>query len=498
MNFVTASFFLFFLGVLAFSAFLRRGTLPYSLALLTANFVFYAFAGLAFIPLLLFVAFCNWASAFFCYKYEEKKKWIIATSVSIQISILAFYKYYEFFLINIEKLLHFVSGASISLASFLPQSEILLPVGLSFYIFQGLSYSIDLYREKEREPENYFHVLLFISFFPTIMAGPIMRSADFFQQLRNENIRENTVEKTSPRGLVEEDVLEGLTYILSGLFKKVVLASYLSEHIVRDVFLAPEYYSSGTILIACYAYAMQIYCDFSGYTDLALGAGRLMGYKLPQNFNAPYLATSLQDFWRRWHISLSTWLRDYLYIPLGGSKRGNRSVNLLLTMVIGGLWHGSHIVFLVWGFMHGVGLGINHAWKQFITSRYFSFLNKEKQEKSALFWAKIYSFASWFLTFHFVVFLWIFFRADSTETAFSIIQRMVSCTDQGQGFPFLVLVAIFITMLSQMIGKTLFSHFVQLQKKLYIPAQILLFALLAALIMKMGPDGVLPFIYFQF
>ena len=244
--------------------------------------------------------------------------------------------------------------------------DILLPVGLSFYIFQGMSYAIDRYRDTALKPMTFLDVLLFVSFFPVVLSGPIMRSSQFFPQLMEDSPAGSDEEyEQLEKKLINRDIAEGFSYILSGLFKKVVLASYLSEHIVRDVFQSPEFYSSETVLVAMYAYAMQIFCDFSGYTDIAIGIGRLIGFKIPQNFNAPYLATSLKEFWHRWHISLSAWLRDYVYFSLGGNRKGNKYINLFITMTLGGLWHGSHLRFLIWGMAHGLGLVFNHAWTRY-------------------------------------------------------------------------------------------------------------------------------------
>ncbi len=538
MNFVTLSFAFFFIFVLLYHAVLRRGGFSYKCMLLVTNIGFYAFAGLSFVPLLLTVGGLNWLCAKLTSKKDKKKrrnKVLISINVLIHVGLLTFYKYFEFFLINLEAAFSLL-GINIPLYGLIAESEFLFPVGLSFYSFQGLSYAIDHYRNPKRDAESLFNVMLFVSFFPTILAGPILRAKDFFAQLKGETIaNDKLLTSHLPKKFDEveqrkQDVLLGFTFILSGLFKKVVLASYLSEHIVRDVFLTPEFYASPTVLVAVYAYAMQIYCDFSGYSDLAVGIGRLMGYRLPQNFNAPYLALSLQDFWRRWHISLSTWLRDYLYIPLGGNKRGIQSINLLITMTIGGLWHGAHLRYFIWGFMHGLGLAVVHAQKKLIslfqqkeTSQNLDVkttetrtTTKEKNtvkahgsadngiqaEKKSSVFRKLftipYTFGAWFLTFHFVCLLWVFFRADDTEKAMEIIEKIWIMDLNGDGFAALVLVAIACTMFSQRYGSSLFKGFVTVMSKLWAPVQICIFALICALILKFGPDGVLPFIYFQY
>ncbi len=512
MNFVTLSFVFFFILVLAMHALVRKGTWQYKTVLLGFSGFFYASAGLSFLPLLCLVAVLNWGTAYLIDIYKERQgvtKAVLGINVAIHVALLVFYKYYEFFLVNVELALN-TMGLQLPLYELIANTEFLFPVGLSFYTFQGLSYAIDQYRNKTK-PETLLNVAVFVSFFPTILAGPILRGKDFFAQLRGEAVPNTALvqahflptgfEQSMPRA--KEDIVLGFTFIISGLFKKVVLASYLSEHIVRDVFLTPDAYASLTVLMAVYAYAMQIYCDFSGYSDLAVGVGYLMGYRLPQNFNAPYLACNLQDFWRRWHITLSSWLRDYLYIPLGGNKRGNKTVNLILTMTIGGLWHGAHLRFLIWGIMHGVGLSLVHLWQGICTLLGFGKMqaSAQKGEKPSFvrtILARPYAFAGWFVTFHFVCLLWIFFRADTTELALQIIERVLRWDALGEGFALLVPVAIICTMLTQIFGASLFKAFIYCIHKWWLPVQVLVFSVLCALILKLGPDGVLPFIYFQF
>lgn len=496
MNFVTFQFAIFFLFVLLFLSLGARTLKTQKYILLGINIAFYAFAGVQFLPLLFLVAFINYFSAVLTNSRPLKKhgtrRFIVGVAVFAQIVLLSFFKYYEFLVLSAEQLFKSL-GFEISLLFLLPSVDILLPVGLSFYIFQGMSYAIDRYRDTGLKPLSYTNVLLFVSFFPTVLSGPIMRSNQFFPQLVADpvpaELKGDEEYKKMEKALINRDIAEGFTYILSGLFKKVVLASYLSEHIVRDVFQSPEFYSSETVFVAMYAYAMQIFCDFSGYTDLALGIGRLMGIKIPQNFNAPYLATSVKEFWHRWHISLSTWLRDYVYISLGGNRKGNKYVNLFLTMAIGGLWHGAHLRFLIWGMAHGAGLVLNHAWKQLLPRADFL-------EKPVI--KQCYSFAAWFLTFHFICLVWLFFRAESTDIALAMIQKMFLFTGEGDGYPLLVLGAILCAFSIQFIGRYGFNSLSFVLEKVWYPVKLVLITLLCAIIFKLGPDGVLPFIYFQF
>ncbi len=482
MNFVTLEFATFFLLALFGGWLLRERDEAYRVFLLVCNVFFYALAGVAFIPLLLTVAALNWGTVRLMAHFRDlaqMRKRIIALDIALHVGLLAFFKYYEFLILGLESLASAAGLEAGILRHALPTTEILFPVGLSFYTFQGLSYAIDHYRCPEEPPRAFMDVLLFVSFFPTILAGPILRARQFLPQLGHRTWR-------------SRDVQEGFALILSGLFKKVVIASYLSEHIVREVFESPEFYSSWTVLAAVYAYSIQIFCDFSGYSDMAIGVGRLMGFRLPENFRSPYLSLNIQDFWRRWHITLSLWLRDYLYIPLGGSRRGNRYLNLVITMALGGLWHGSNIRFLVWGVMHGVGLAVVHAfhqWKRRVWPEGGS-------ASGPLRW--IGAGAAWLLTFHFVSFLWIFFRAEDMDRSLEILRRIFLFGQPGEGFQMLVIPAVLIGLAIQIWGARLFTFFVDMQERLPWPVQAAVLALVGGFVLKMGPDGVMPFIYFQF
>lgn len=479
MNFVTVSFVLFFLPVLCLGWGVRRYNAIYKWFLAVAGLVFYGYAGPAYLSLLLGIAAMNWGTAALLPKLADKKrKWLICCNVALHILILLYFKYYEFLILSIISMAGMV-GWDFSFLFSDSLAEIVLPVGLSFYTFQGLSYSIDHYRNKELAPRNFLDVLAYISFFPTVLSGPILRENDFFPQLEQNRAADCS------------DFTEGMAYIVSGLFKKVVLASYLSEHLVDGVFTSPQDYSSLAVLMGVYAYTIQIFCDFSGYTDLAIGVGRLMGFRLPPNFKAPYLALDLQEFWHRWHITLSTWLRDYLYIPMGGSRKGNRYVNLFMTMLIGGMWHGSGLTFLIWGALHGLGLAVVHGFKK---------LQKALLgECSIPRWLGVSGkLLSWVITIHFIALLWIFFRAESWESAMQVIDRMLALDAQGNGFTLMIVPAIACGIAIQWIGPALYKWFTALQARLPWVLQAIVVALLCGLIMNMGPDGTLPFIYFNF
>lgn len=474
MNFVTISFVLFFLPVLCIGWWLRPRNTVYRWFLLAANLIFYALAGGGYLLLLLFLAMLNWG----CVRLMERRGMrqrlrLVSFTVALHVITLAFFKYYEPVFTWFAELLGMSPEALVN-----PWlSSLVMPIGLSFYTFQGLSYTIDHYRDEGLAPRSYADVLSYMAFFPTVMSGPIMREDNFFPQLR-----------TSYAG--EEDFSEGITLVLSGLFKKVVLATYLQTHLVDGVFSSPGEYSSLAALMGVYAYTVQIYCDFSGYTDMALGVGRLMGFHLPRNFNAPYRALNLQDFWHRWHISLSTWLRDYLYIPLGGSRKGNRYVNLIITMVIGGMWHGSSWSFVVWGLFHGIGLAVVHAWHKF---------TKLGNGLKAPQWLSVLkAAAAWLLTLHFVALLWVFFRANTCAEACAVLERIADASSEGAGFSALVPVAAVWGLGLALSGGQMYRAISRTLGALPWPVQALLAGLAGAFILNMGPEGTLPFIYQNF
>lgn len=478
MNFITTSFVLFFLPVLCIGWALRSRPVAFRYFLIAAGLFFYSRLGMEYLMLLLLVAFLNWG----CVKWmsylgnSAQRRIVLVKNIILHVLLLAFFKYAE----PLFLFLNDIPGSG-PIHRWLIESEmgnIILPAGLSFYTFQGLSYAIDHFREPERPARSFSEVLSYVSFFPTLLAGPIMREQDFLPQLttRQENRR---------------DFNEGMTLILSGLFKKVALSTFLSMELVDPFFRDPENYSAHAAVIGIYAYSIQIFLDFSGYSDLAIGIGRLMGFRLPQNFDSPYRALSLQDFWHRWHISLSRWLRDYLYIPMGGSRRGNRYVNLTVTMVIGGLWHGSGLNFFIWGLFHGLGLALVHAYGQ-LRKKYRILSNPEKP------WLKgILSTLSWFITFHFVTILWVFFRTKDFSEACRVF-RAVTQPDGGMGCKMQILLIIALGLGMQWFGPVCYRAFSGLQSRLPWPLQAIIIGILGGVILNLGPEGVLPFIYFSF
>ncbi len=282
--------------------------------------------------------------------------------------------------------------------------RIVLPFGISFFTFETMSYTIDVYRREIEPAKRYLDYLLFVAFFPHLVAGPIVRPKSMLPQFARE-----------PK-FDESEQAKGLYLIAGGLLKKMVIGDFLAQNLVKRVFDNPERFTSVEVLFAVYAYAIEIYADFSGYTDVAIGSAHLFGYTLPQNFDQPYMARNLQDFWHRWHISLSSWLRDYLYIPLGGSRKGSLFTyrNLMITMVLGGLWHGASWNFVIWGALHGAALAGTRMWQRW----------RDAARGGPAPPSPVWSTISVFCTFQYVCFAWVFFRAPTFAHAKLMLSRI--------------------------------------------------------------------------
>ena len=389
---------------------------------------------------------------------ENLRRTLLVISLVGNLTTLGFFKYADFFVDSAQSLLR-----SLGVTSGFELLNIILPVGISFFTFQAISYVVDVYRG-DTKPAKPLDFALYLAFFPQLVAGPIVRANELIPQINQPR---------QPR----VDFAKGCTLIAAGLFKKMVIATYLAEALVDDVFAFPNRFGSLEILLGIYGYAIQIYADFSGYTDIAIGVALLMGIQLPLNFAQPYRAVTLRDFWKRWHISLSRWLRDYLYIPLGGSRCSElkRDRNLLLTMLLGGLWHGANWTFVIWGAMHGVWL---------LLERRLRF--------------RVRGVLGWFITFHFVCLSWVFFRAESFGNAGDVLAQLFT---GGSGlreltwvFPFTALGMLATHFISQKFADRAVSAVSQLPGVL-IGAGM---ALWLMLIEEFGPEGIAPFIYFQF
>ncbi|MHC4507585.1 MAG: MBOAT family O-acyltransferase [Planctomycetota bacterium] len=404
MLFQTWPFALFFLIV--YPTYLAlKGTklrLPF---LLATSYFFYAWLNPLYVVLIAYSTTLDYMVVARMEKSRRRKSWL-AVSIANNLGLLGFFKYGTFVTDNLNVLL-----SSLRIPYVIPAPGIFLPAGLSFYIFQSLSYTIDYYRGNIERERSLIGYAAFVALFPRLLAGPIERAKNLLPQLH----------KTPT--VSGQDVTDGLSLFVVGLFKKVALADYLALY-VNKVYATPEQFQSPALLLATFLFAWQIYFDFSGYTDMARGVARTMGFRLMLNFNNPYLAASLGEFWQRWHISLSSWFKDYVYIPLGGNRKGTFGTyrNMFLTMVISGLWHGAAWTFVIWGALHAVG--------RFAT---------REMERTAFYKEKVPKLAKQLFVFIFVTFAWIFFRAEGIGDAWMIITRIFS---SGWADPYCPLLAL--------------------------------------------------------
>jgi alginate O-acetyltransferase complex protein AlgI len=461
--FPTVQFAVFFPVVLATSWALMSRQWLWKPFIVAASYVFYGAADWRFCLLLAAVTVGNHAGAVLIDRTpgERARGRLLVAIVVLDLAALGAFKYYGFFA---ESVGHALDGIGLGLP--LPLLTIALPVGVSFYTFQAISYVVDVKRGVVRRAP-FLDVATYLSFFPHLVAGPIVRASEFLPQLR------------TPRDPDHVAVGSGLALIGLGLVKKVVIADYLARAVVDPVFAVPQLYSGPDALLAAYAYAAQIYCDFSGYTDIAIGLALLMGYVFPQNFRSPYRATGFRDFWRRWHMTLSRFLRDFLYIPLGGSRGGRLLTyrNLMITMVLGGLWHGAGWTFVAWGAFHGAGLAADHA----LAGR-----------------IRFPAWLRWAVTFHLVVFGWILFRSESLELAGVFLSRLVV-----PGAATLLAPAVILAIVAAIGPQLLPAGSVErAQVRLELVRPELIAVGLAVLVAVAGAtvssQGVAPFIYFRF
>ena len=463
MLFPTLNFGLFFLLVFALAWSLPRWR---KLILVVASYGFYAAWDWRFMALLFASTALNWLGGR-CLAAPRLVAWrrpILAVTVGLDLGLLGLFKYFNFF---VESL-----GAALATLGFgrdLPFLAMVLPVGISFFTFHGISYVVDLWRGDLKRPAGFLDMLLYISFFPQLVAGPIVRAAHFLPQL---------AERPDARAIAAS---RALLLIAGGLFKKVVVATWLASELVDEPFRDPTRFGALDLLLAVYGYAFQIYCDFSAYTDIAIGLAALLGYRFPQNFDQPYRAVSLREFWRRWHISLSTWLRDYLYIPLGGSRGGwRRYRNLLLTMLLGGLWHGAAWNFVLWGAAHGGWLVAEHA---------------SGRPEPRSWWARGLAVC---VTFHFVCLTWILFRAPDLERVGDYLAGFARWTQPATlATPFAVTL-LGLMALGQFLPRDRVERAEAAAVRLPLWVQGALIGLVMIAVDAAGPSGVAPFIYFQF
>ncbi len=435
-----------------------------------ASYVFYSWWSPRFVLLLAGVSLLAQLGALGVHRIRDPKtrRAALALAVGAVLAPLAYFKYYGFFAVNVSNAL---STAGIHRT--LPLIQVALPVGVSFFTFMAVSYVVDVYH-RGIEPTGWVDLFLYLSFFPHLVAGPIVRPTELIPQL---DVRRD------PKHV---DVAGAAWLILGGLFKKVVVSSFLASAIVDPVFGDPGRHSAIEVILAIVGYAVQIYADFSGYTDIAIGIAKLLGFQFPINFNRPYSAVSLQDFWRRWHMTLSRWLRDYLYIPLGGSRKGERRtyINIGLTMVLGGLWHGAAWNFVFWGGLHGAGQVVG-AWK--------------RNHRVAAAETAIGLWRGRAATFGLVCLGWVFFRADSMSTAFSLLERLFTGWTTPTSLVTPMVVFTIVGMLALQFVPSNLAELLQNRISRLRPVVMgIAFGLTLLLIASLGPQGVAPFIYFRF
>jgi alginate O-acetyltransferase complex protein AlgI len=470
MLFPTLDFLLFFLVVAAALTVLDRRFAQKKAMLVVASYYFYAQWDWRFCFLLAGSTAISYVAGLLIGNSDDsrRRRLVLTIGVTLHLVILGIFKYLDFLIGSANQL-----ARMLGLQHELPFFEVLLPVGISFFTFHGISYITDVYRGDVRVCRAPLDMALYMSFFPQLVAGPIVRAAYFLPQLARPS------DEPIP-------VAAALLLILGGMVKKVIIANYLATGLVDPVFAAPDNYGGPDLLLATYAYAVQIYCDFSAYTDIAIALAALCGFRFPRNFNQPYRSLRLREFWQRWHISLSTWLRDYLYKPLGGNRYGklNTYRNLMITMLLGGIWHGAAWKFVMWGALHGGGLAVERMNESWLGRRPASVAG---------------AVVSWLIVFHFVCFAWIFFRAEDFTVASVFIAGLGrGWTEPVQQAQPAMVALILIGFAGQFLPPGSFERVgLALQRVPYWGLGIAT-GLVVAAINALGPEGIAPFIYFRF
>ena len=473
MIFNSAFFLCIFMGLLlAYPMFYKNVKARTIFFTIFSFYFYYKSSGIYFFLLIISIALdYNLAHWIDRSKSKSSRAWMMVLSLVSNLGILFYYKYTNFFL----SLLGQTGAIHFNLET--DKLDIFLPVGISFFTFQSLSYTIDVYRKNLKPINSILDYAFFVSFFPQLVAGPIVRASDFIPQIHKELKWTNA------------DIGRAFFLIITGLFKKAVISDYISINFVDRVFDEPTLYTGVENLMAIYGYALQIYCDFSGYSDMAIGIALLLGFDFMKNFHAPYQSGSVTEFWRRWHISLSTWLRDYLYIPLGGNRLGKlrQYFNLLITMLLGGLWHGASLNFIFWGALHGGALALEKLFHSLV-----------KVPKTNAF-----RLIGGILTFHFVCFCWIFFRCHNFKDAGDMLNQIFTAfhpeifTQWVAGYTFvavLILTGYIIHQVPFFIDQKISDRF---SRSPYWIKSLALFVLIWFVIQIKSAD-IQPFIYFQF
>lgn len=460
--------YLFFFCLVFYQLFYRNTKARSIYLLLVSLFFYYKSSGIYFVLIIISSLIDFNAGKWIAQTVSVKrKKAFLILSVVTNFGLLGYFKYTNFFL-------DFLSDIN---AGQFDAIDIFLPVGISFFTFQSLSYTIDIYRGKLDPEESFTDFLFFVSFFPQLVAGPIVRAKEFLPQIKQK------------LHITEADLGRAVYLIAAGLFKKAVIADYISINFVDRIFEMPTRYTGFENLMGLYGYALQIYCDFSGYSDMAIGLALLLGFRLPVNFDSPYQSGSITEFWRRWHISLSAWLKDYLYISLGGNRKGKlmQYRNLLLTMLLGGLWHGAAWRFVVWGGIHGLAL----AFEKMINLPVWVGKNK---------FTRIFGIL---MTFHIVCLCWIFFRAESFAVGMDMINQILFFfhgevfVQFVMGYPavFSLLIAGFVL---HFVPKSMEVKSELLVGKLPTYGKAILLVVVIWLVIQVRSSDIQPFIYFQF
>lgn len=480
MLFNSFIFFIFLLVVIPLYYLLPQKPKQYrNTFLLACSYFFYGYWDWRFSSLLLLSTVID----FYVGKYmhettdEKKRKYLVTFSVVSNLTVLGFFKYYNFFIDSFSAM---TSGFGLSLDYL--HLHIILPVGISFYTFQTLTYSIDIYRKRLTPTDSILDFALYVAFFPQLVAGPIERAANLLPQISN------------PPNATREQLEKGVVLIILGLFKKVMIGD-TSGRIVDQIFGNMEIYKSAELLMALILFTVQIYADFSGYSNIARGTAKLMGFELMKNFEQPYFASNISDFWRRWHVSLSTWLKDYVYFPLGGNRKGNvrTYINLMLTMLISGLWHGANWTFVIYGGLHGM---YQCTYRFMLKGKKFPTRYEYQGVQSLMIFIGNVLFTNLI-----VIFTRIFFRAQTIDEAFYFIRKMIFWEGGSEFSGRIITICttfVLITIILDFLEYYTKSHtFLLKLKPVTVPAGILAAMFLVSLIYMFQADP-MPFVYFQF
>jgi len=489
MLFTTIDFLIFFTLILALVFVIKYRKFQHVFLLIASYFFFY-YTSNYLVILLIYSTLMDFFIGKQIWKTQKikHKKILLIVSLIGNLGLLGFFKYADFAILQFNYL-----GEQFNLANDIPFLNLALPIGISFYTFQTISYTVDIYRGKLKPSESLREFGLFVAFFPQLVAGPIVRASEFLPQLREKLQKFETNQKIKQIIFQNSNLKLGITLMVIGFFKKMFFADNIAP-IANEIFSNPYGLESFTIILGAIAFGLQIYGDFSGYTDIAIGAALILGFKLPINFNKPYFATSPSDFWRRWHISLSSWLRDYLYIPLGGNKKGSKFTyaNLMIVMFLGGLWHGASWNFIIWGVLHGSYLAVH----KILVNKFPSLAN------NLFFKTKSGKILSIFVTQYFIFLAWIAFRVkDMDAMIYSFTKYIILDFEISGTIEFILVHKLAIVIMSLFIILNFISYKKDMKKmivNLKLRYWILVLVIPISLILLFFDATPNDFIYFQF